>query len=156
MLGLADRHRRKGFIMKKLLLIMAVSFAVMVTGCSQKKESNPEAEKAAVKAAETWLALVDNGKYGESWDEAASLFKNAITQEKWVQTIEGTRPSFGNPVSREVNSATYKTSLPGAPDGEYVIIQFKTKFENKANAIETVTPMKDKDGVWRVSGYYIK
>ena len=48
------------------------------------------------------------------------------------------------------------SSIPGAPDGEYVVIQFKTSFENKKSGIETVTPMLDKDGKWRVSGYYIK
>jgi hypothetical protein len=47
-------------------------------------------------------------------------------------------------------------SLPGAPDGEYVVIQFATSFENKKSAIETVTPMLDSDGEWRVSGYFIK
>jgi hypothetical protein len=47
-------------------------------------------------------------------------------------------------------------SLPGAPDGEYVVIQYRTSFENKNDAIETVTPMKDTDGTWRVSGYYVK
>ena len=30
------------------------------------------------------------------------------------------------------------------------------KLENKKNGIETVTPMKDKDGEWRVSGYFVK
>ena len=55
-----------------------------------------------------------------------------------------------------MKTATYKTSLPGAPDGEYVVIQFDTSFENKKAAIETVTPMMDQDGTWRVSGYYIK
>jgi hypothetical protein len=53
-------------------------------------------------------------------------------------------------------SASYQTSLPGAFDGEYVVIQFETSFENKKSAVETVTPMKDKDGRWRVSGYFIK
>ena len=48
------------------------------------------------------------------------------------------------------------TSLPGAPDGEYVVIQFDTSFTNKKVAVETVTPMKDEDGIWRVSGYYVK
>ena len=48
------------------------------------------------------------------------------------------------------------TSLPGAPDGQYVVIQFKSSFTNKKTTIETVTPMLDKDGKWRVSGYYIK
>jgi hypothetical protein len=46
--------------------------------------------------------------------------------------------------------------LPGAPDGEYVVIQYETSFEKKAFAIETVTPSFEKDGIWRVSGYYIE
>jgi hypothetical protein len=46
--------------------------------------------------------------------------------------------------------------LPGAPDGEYVVIQFETSFENKKSAIETVTPMIEINGGWRVSGYFIK
>jgi hypothetical protein len=45
--------------------------------------------------------------------------------------------------------------LPGAPDGEYVVIQFESSFEKKKSAVETVTPMLEKDGKWRVSGYYI-
>ncbi|KPJ71393.1 hypothetical protein AMJ52_08655, partial [candidate division TA06 bacterium DG_78] len=63
---------------------------------------------------------------------------------------------LGKLVSRTVKSAKYTTSLPGAPDGEYVVIQYEASFENKQSAIETVTPMKDTDGAWRVSGYYIK
>jgi hypothetical protein len=55
-----------------------------------------------------------------------------------------------------VISTTYATELPGAPDGEYVVIQFAASFKAKKSAVETVTPMKDEDGSWRVSGYYIK
>jgi len=40
--------------------------------------------------------------------------------------------------------------------GGYVVIKFNTNFEHQAAATETVTPMKDSDGEWRVSGYYIK
>jgi hypothetical protein len=46
--------------------------------------------------------------------------------------------------------------LPGAPDGKYVVVQFDTSFQRKKSALETVTPMMEKDGKWRVSGYYIK
>ena len=74
----------------------------------------------------------------------------------WVHSIKAIRPSFGELVSRRLQSATYTTTLPGAPDGEYVVIQYSTGFSNKTSAIETITPMKDPDGVWRVSGYYIK
>jgi Protein of unknown function (DUF4019) len=63
---------------------------------------------------------------------------------------------MGKLVSRKVKSASYTTFLPGAPDGEYVVIEFNTSFGNKKSGIETVTPKMDKDGTWRVSGYYIK
>jgi hypothetical protein len=36
------------------------------------------------------------------------------------------------------------------------VIQFATSFENKKTAVETVTPMRDGDGAWRVSGYFIR
>jgi hypothetical protein len=66
------------------------------------------------------------------------------------------RKPLGALVSRKLKSAQYATSLPGAPDGQYVVIQYDTVFQNKSAAVETVTPMLDKDGHWRVSGYYIR
>ena len=111
---------------------------------------------AAMTAAEKWLALVDGGRYAESWNEASQYFKNAVQQEQWAQSLEGRRKPFGRAVSREMTKMTYKTSLPGAPDGEYMVIQFATSFGKKKAALETVTTMADKDGSWRVSGYYIR
>ena len=35
-------------------------------------------------------------------------------------------------------------------------IRYRTAFEHKAEAVETVTPMLDRDGLWRVSGYFIR
>ncbi|MDJ0572863.1 MAG: DUF4019 domain-containing protein [Pleurocapsa sp. MO_192.B19] len=118
--------------------------------------SQPEAEKAAVEAAEVWLELVDTEKYEESWDEAASYFQGAVSTEQWISSMESVRNPLGQKLSRNLKSKQYYTSLPGAPDGEYVVIQFNTSFEHKKSAVETVTPMKDQDGKWRVSGYYIK
>ena len=118
--------------------------------------AEPEKEKVAVAAAEKWVALVDGGKYGESWKEAAAYFKNAVKQEQWEQAAQAVRKPLGKLVSRKVKATTYKTALPGAPDGEYVVIEFETSFENKKDAVETVTPMLDKDGQWRASGYFIK
>jgi hypothetical protein len=116
----------------------------------------PEETQAAVKAAESWLALVDAGEYGRSWEEAAALFREAVTKEQWEASLKALRPALGEVVSRKVESAHYTTSLRGAPDGEYVVIQFATSFTHKKSAVETVTPMKDPDGTWRVSGYYIR
>jgi hypothetical protein len=51
---------------------------------------------------------------------------------------------------------TFKSTLSGAPGGASVVLEFASSFEWKAAAIETVTPMRDEDGSWRVSAYYIK
>ncbi|HEY1690913.1 MAG TPA: DUF4019 domain-containing protein [Polyangiaceae bacterium] len=112
-------------------------------------------EKAAQAAAEAWLALVDAGSYGASWTEAASLFKKTIDQPGWEKALTGVRAPLGKVVSRKLASATYRTSLPGGPDGHYVVVVYTTSFENKQAATETVTPMKDADGRWHVAGYFI-
>jgi Protein of unknown function (DUF4019) len=114
------------------------------------------AEAQAVAAAEAWLATVDAGDYGKSWDDAAKLFRGAVTKEAWEQAAAGVRTPLGAATSRKLKSKQAATSLPGAPDGHYVVIQFETVFEHKREAVETVTPMLDDDGVWRVSGYFVR
>ena len=79
-----------------------------------------------------------------------------MAQDNWQRSAGVFRTPLGKLVSRELKSTRYTTSAPGAPDGKYVIIQYNTSFANKKSAIETVTPMRDKDGIWRVSGYFIK
>lgn len=124
--------------------------------CVQVGWSAETPEEDATKSAQAWLALVDQGKYLESWDSAAKLFRNAMTREKWKEALSGARRPLGKLVSRGVKSAEYKTTLPGAPDGKYVVIQFSSSFENKKEAVETVTPMQERDGTWKVAGYFIK
>ena len=112
--------------------------------------------EAAEKAADSWLALVDKGDYAASYQQAASLFKEHVTQDEWVHLVKPVRAPLGAVVSRQLHNAEFTTSLPGAPDGQYVVIQYSTSFQNKKSAVETVVPMLDKDGQWRVSGYTIK
>ncbi|UCG58378.1 MAG: DUF4019 domain-containing protein [Phycisphaerales bacterium] len=118
--------------------------------------ANPEAEKAAVDCANAWLALIDSEDYAGSWDQAATFFKGVVSQENWQKSLETFRKPMGKVVSRKVRSTRYTTIAPGAPDGQYVIVQYESSFENKKSAVETITPMLEADGEWRVSGYYIR
>ena len=131
------------------VVLLAVAAAGALTSC---KSVSPD----ALPAAEAWLALVDAEQYPESWTEAASFFKGKIDSPSWERAVAAARGPLGHVQSRVVKSSTAATSLPGAPDGEYVVFQFETTFEHKQGATETVTPMKDTDGRWRVSGYYVK
>jgi Protein of unknown function (DUF4019) len=113
-------------------------------------------EQLAQQSAEAWLARVDAGEYTESWQQASSLFKAHVSKDDWTKTLKTTLGPLGKNTSRKLKSAQYTTTLPGAPDGRYVVIQYESSFEHKQSAIETVTPMLDNDGLWHVSGYYIK
>ncbi len=117
--------------------------------------ADPKTDEA-VQAAQAWLKLVDGGQYAASWSEAAGFFKERVKEEEWIKMVELARKPFGALEERKLLKASYVTSLPGAPDGEYVVIQFQTAFSKKKDSVETITPMKDSDGKWHVSGYYIK
>jgi predicted transcriptional regulator len=136
--------------------VLASAFAILLAAGSGIAAGEPDVEQQATAAAEAWLELIDAGKYDDSWDVAAEYFKRVVKQEKWRDMAAAARGPLGPLLSREVKSAEHRTTLPGAPDGEYVVIQFATSFEHKKSAVETVTPMRDNDGAWRVSGYFIR
>ncbi len=111
---------------------------------------------AAVEPAQSWLRDIDNNLYAQTWTNAAVLFQQGITTEKWMESMQQFRKPLGSLVSRNVKSAQEYTSLPGAPDGRYIVMRFETSFANKKSAVETVTFMLEPDGKWKASGYYIK
>jgi hypothetical protein len=138
-------------IMKRLALATLFSFFLFHQAVAADSRT-----AAAIMAAEDFLLLLDTGQYAQSWDAAASFFQSQIPKERWVQQISALRPPFGKVTNRLILDARHMTQLPGAPDGEYVVIQYESSFENKRQATETITPMLDNDGKWRVSGYYIQ
>jgi hypothetical protein len=137
--------------MKRITILAFICLLVTPWIFAQAKST-----EAAEKTAEGWLALVDKADYAASYDEAASVFKAAISKPDWQQKIKAVRGPLGKVLSRKLRWVQYTTSLPGAPDGQYVVIQYDTSFENKKSAVETITPMLDKDGQWHVSGYFIR
>jgi hypothetical protein len=114
------------------------------------------AEKAASAAAPAWLSQIDAGKYASSWKDASAYFRGAVTEKSWTDALNGFRKPLGKLVSRKLVKTQSANSLPGAPDGNYVVMQFDTSFSNKKGAVETVTFVQEKGGQWKAAGYYIK
>ncbi len=135
-------------ILTVVLITLAFATIALADEASMKKD--------AQNAGEQWLAMIDAGKYGESHDAAAPMFKAAVTKADWERAMNGVRNPLGNIVSRQLASATYATTLPGAPDGKYVVVQFNTDFQNKKQAVETLTLTLGDDSQWRSIGYFIK
>jgi len=134
----------------------AAALLALLAGIWTSARGQQSTEQLAQQSAEAWLARVDSGEYAASWQQASSLFKAHVSKDDWVKMSKATFGPLGKNTSRTLKSAKYTTTLPGVPDGRYVVLQYESSFEHKQSAIETVTPMLDNDGLWHVSGYYIK
>ncbi len=132
---------------------MAATLATVAFASAARQEDGSDAARGAV---ESWLTAVDAGRYPESWEQAGAQFRAAVTADDWRMALEATRSPLGALVSREVDSTTAASTLPGAPDGEYFVFQFRTSFERKESAQETVAAVREPDDAWRVVGYFIR
>ena len=141
-------------IMKPPLLVRALYLTCAVWIFSNSAQADEKTD-AAVVAAKEWLAVVDSKEYKKSWHEAAPFFQEHVKEKQWEEQISSVRGPLGKAESRDLIEAQFTTTLPGAPQGEYVVIRFKTNFSGKPNSVEMITPMIA-DGSWRVSGYFIK
>ena len=135
--------------MKRTLATFLVSMAVASFAWAQTKE---EAAEAAVLE---WLSYVDAGEYVTSWSAAAAAFKDQVSPQQWQSAASNARKPLGELHTRRKIASRYTTSLPGVPDGEYVVVQFDAGFANKAAGTETVTAVLE-NGVWRVTGYFVR
>lgn len=123
-------------------------------GDARKQEAQSIKEVAARSAAEKWLALLDAGEFGKAWDQGAKLFRERVPRARWVEQLPKDR-AFGKLVSRRAEISSYKTSLPGAPDGEYVTVRFVSSFDKKTDAEELLTLVYEGEA-WRVLGYGVR
>lgn len=130
---------------------------ILAAPSSIQAQTNEEAVETAKQVAQEWLTLFDAEKYDSTWVEASSFFKSKISKEQWAMRIEQSRkrrPVLDSLTSRSLVAARHTTSLPKAPDGEYVVVQYEATYADERWA-ETVTLKKDPDG-WRVAGYFMK
>ena len=128
-----------------------------VGGDVQLEAPSVRDDREILAASERWLGLIDTGKLGAAWDGGAKPLKQAVTRNDWIKGIGDARKPFGKLASRNRERFARTHSIPGAPEGDYAVIQFTSTFENGKRALEEVTWMLDTDGgIWRVSGYYIR
>ena len=122
---------------------------------AQEGGAAPAREQAAQRAAEAWLALMDQGKYAESWQAAGSLFRQAVTAERWAQQVAAVVAQVGAFQRRELQKTEFTTELPNGPQGEYMVLTYSSAFANLPNAREVVI-LQLEDGEWKTIGYLVQ
>jgi hypothetical protein len=112
-------------------------------------------EQAAERQALGFLGYLDHGRYADSYAYTGMLIRAQLDRDSFAKQLEKARAGTGALLSRELIDAGYATTVPGAPDGQYVVLHYSASFANRQEAVETMTLAFAK-GYWRVSGYYIK
>ncbi len=118
-------------------------------------QENPATFRAR-EAAQNWLQLIDEGRYGESYDQAAQAFKVAVGRLEWTSKVTGARSVTGKLISRKLLGANPVMNPPKAPPGNYVGVEFRSSFAKIPSITESVVVVLEKDGSWRVINYTMK
>ena len=150
------------------MLLMSLLIAISVIAVQGGDQLSPTPamgvtsialSKAAVTADATpalqWAALLDAGRWDDSWKAAGAMFRSQMPRDRWVSTIQGVRRPLGRASGRTLRSDTETSSLPGAPGGRYRVLQFATNFVGKPGAIESIVLASENSG-WKVAGYFIR
>jgi hypothetical protein len=140
------------FVGRKKNLVFLFT-GICILACIQVVYSKDPVDQTALYTSLGWLNLVDKCDYSSSWEKAAKYLQTAVSKERWQQSLTAFRKPLGRVIARELESAENTEVLLGAPDGEYIVVQYESSFEKKESAIETLALVRDKDLEWRVTGY---
>ena len=102
-----------------------------------------------------WLKSLDGKEYATSWETSDPYFKSQVARAEWEKAAKNAREPLGKLKNRKINKSEFYQTLPGVPDGNYVVISYTSSFEKKQKAVETLTLSKSTND-WKVVGYFIK
>ncbi len=68
--------------------------------------------KAAEQSARSWLTLVDDGQYGQSWQQAGSFFQSKIAKADWEHALQQVRAPLEPPARERCWGRCIKPNFP--------------------------------------------
>jgi hypothetical protein len=109
-------------------------------------------EREVVKAAEAFLAVMDEGRFGQLRDMGAAVGKQA-TRGQYSQKFQILRDMYGRVTLRTLDLVRLLVDPPGQPKGRYARVQYQSNFERAPSSWEELALVLERDGQWRVLGY---
>jgi hypothetical protein len=107
-------------------------------------------------ASRAWLADLDAGRYGLTWEEADPLLKGSLTKVLWETGLDRARAPLGVTVARKIRQASCTRGTQADPEAEICLIQYDTQFEHRMLGDERITVLRGRDGNWRVASYSLR
>ena len=141
----------KQFRIHAVLIVACLAMILIPLYNHNKRPDDQKLEQAQPVAVE-FLALIDDGKYSESWQSLAPLVRDKLKQKEWLEKLDQVRSRSGGLVKRVQKSARSATALKDSPEGEYIILSYKSDFQAAVDVTEYVAVMRDGDS-WKVASY---
>jgi DNA-binding CsgD family transcriptional regulator len=136
-----------------MLSLALALFALSPVAPQTDAPSSPTAqtETPAAQSARNWLEMGDASDWKGSWAATGDHFRKVNTLALWTSVSEKVRVPLGKVLSRTLISAD---EVPTPPHGS-TVVKFKTRFTNRADAVETIALTRE-HGVWKVVGCYLE
>lgn len=145
-----------------MFVIFASVFAIALgwIGVGTPTQVVVEAEARVIPAeartvASEWIVLLDAQDWAASHEAMGEAVKAGVSVDQWRDTVSPVRQALGEFKGRTLADGERTSILPGAPEGDYALQQFKASFSNAPEAVETVI-LSQEAGRWKVVGYYVR
>ena len=131
---------------------IALSLVGSAFGATSYQVVRPDPQ--ALTTANKWLSMVDAGNYAQSYEMFPARIRSGgdASEKNWISYLRSRRAPLGRLLSRKFVKAGFSRTLLGSPDGYYEFFLYKSSFQRKAQAVESMTLTKE-SGHWQVSGY---
>lgn len=142
----------RGSMKKSAVFFLSLLFSLILSTASFAYDQQ---EANAIRAAESFLGIVDQANYGGSWEASASYLKARHPKEYYIAFVGTTRAAFGGLINRSIISAKLYDKFFGYPDGKICVVRYETSFENKSVGREIVTLILNSEGQWEIAEYTV-
>ncbi|HXS67260.1 MAG TPA: protein kinase [Candidatus Polarisedimenticolia bacterium] len=136
-------------LINAIIVIVAIGFGVGLPLWIRKRIQSQDAS-SILDRVHSWLALMDAGNYGGSWEMAAPYFQRVVSRGDWVARSQKVRRPLGGVLSRRFRGGTFSAN------GTHYEARFDTDFDGRRAAVEIVTFARQSNGDWRAIGYLVK
>lgn len=121
----------KAYRILSLTIILLAGLAISV---SAESLSQAEAENQA----RGFLQLLDQGLQDQAWFAMTPAFQALNDRTRWESRQQVIRTSYGSLTFRQLRRVSYRQTFSLSPDGEYIMVQFQSSYQRKAETVETV------------------
>lgn len=134
--------------------LLAIALALSVTSPAASPDARSQSvvasDAAKESAARDWLAKVDAGDWDAAHAAGSSRFRETLNLVTFRSATGAVREPLGEVVSREAIGV----SNINQDGNDYVIVRFRTEFENGVELVEQVALEQD-GGALKVTGYFL-